>query len=282
MQMSAKVQGFWHAYSFIEMLRIRMQLFHLSLKPRRAVVCVMILSVMALASCAAKPEREAAEPAAAEEPVQEVDSAQQAQEAARERRRALVNRLLDQASDALANNRLTLPEHDNAYDSYSAVLLVDPGNEKAQAGLRSIVLAYAELIRDALRRGRLGEAQQLYRRALSYFPDNPLLEDLKQTVEEAQAQAERQQLRLAEQGVDSDKVDLPAQELARRSDAVKELLAKVAERVRDTDESVLIMARTDAEGRWIYKQMNEAVPGYRIRGDIRLASEPKLRLLPPL
>jgi hypothetical protein len=56
----------------------------------------------------------------------------------------------------------------------------------------------------------------------------------------------------------------------------------VAQRVRESDETVLILARTDAEGRWIYKVMRESVGEYRIRGDIRITREPALVLQPPI
>ena len=52
--------------------------------------------------------------------------------------------------------------------------------------------------------------------------------------------------------------------------------------MKNSGEFVLITSRTDDEGRWIYRQMQEAVPGYLVRGDIQLGSPPRVTLLPPL
>jgi hypothetical protein len=42
----------------------------------------------------------------------------------------------------------------------------------------------------------------------------------------------------------------------------------------------MIIARTDVEGRWIYQKMRDAVPGYRVRGDIKLGNPPRVQLVP--
>jgi hypothetical protein len=42
----------------------------------------------------------------------------------------------------------------------------------------------------------------------------------------------------------------------------------------------LIIARTDNEGRWIYQKMREVDPEFRVRGDIKLGSPPRVVLVP--
>jgi hypothetical protein len=79
-----------------------------------------------------------------------------------------------------------------------------------------------------------------------------------------------------------ERVPLPAQPLADKTDEVTQLLVQLAQRVRQSDESIMIYARSDAEGRWIYKTMKDAVGDYRIRGDIRIAQQPAIDLLSPL
>ncbi|MFC6981009.1 hypothetical protein [Microbulbifer taiwanensis] len=61
-----------------------------------------------------------------------------------------------------------------------------------------------------------------------------------------------------------------------------ELLRGAAQRIRRGELRVIIVARNDAEGRWIYQQLREAVPGYRVRGDIKLGSPPRLLLIQPV
>lgn len=210
-----------------------------------------------------------------------VDPLKAAREKARQRQ-AIIERLLDQAQEAVDDNRLTLPLHDNAYDRYAAVRILEPDNPQAVAGLESILLSYAELIRAALRKGNLAYSQQLLERAQSFYSGNSLLQDLAHDIQQAEALARQQAGLLQQQTAGSDEFLLPVKELTQKSPDVVELLTRIAERVRESRESVLILARTDAEGRWIYKQMNDAVPGYRIRGDIRIGASPKLQLLPPL
>jgi exopolysaccharide biosynthesis predicted pyruvyltransferase EpsI len=193
-----------------------------------------------------------------------------------------IDSLLSEAAAALADNRLTTPLHDNAYDRYRAVLLLQPDNRVAQTGLESVLLHYVDLVREALRDNQVSQAQQLLARSREYFPGNPLLEEVRAAVDQAQQKSRQRLQRLNEQDLVGAEFVLPPVELAKKSPEIIQFLAKIAERLRETDESVLIMARTDAEARWIYKQMKEAVPDYRIRGNVRLTSDPALQLLPPL
>ncbi|MEM9532227.1 MAG: bifunctional serine/threonine-protein kinase/formylglycine-generating enzyme family protein [Pseudomonadota bacterium] len=74
--------------------------------------------------------------------------------------------LLDDAAAALADNRLTTPVDDNAFDLYQSALSLDPENETALDGLRQIVRRYVALARSAIDRGRYDGAQTLARRAV--------------------------------------------------------------------------------------------------------------------
>lgn len=57
-------------------------------------------------------------------------------------------------------------------------------------------------------------------------------------------------------------------------------IAEVTNKVKETNSLVMIVARTDIEGRWIYQKMREAAPGYRVRGDIKLGSPVRIILEP--
>ncbi|WHI48901.1 hypothetical protein [Microbulbifer sp. VAAF005] len=76
-------------------------------------------------------------------------------------------------------------------------------------------------------------------------------------------------------------IGLPAGELAARSAGLVEQLQRVAGRIRSEQLRVIIVARSDAEGRWVYQQLREAVPGYRVRGDIKVGNPAKLILIKP-
>lgn len=234
-----------------------------------------ITLVAALAACAgAQPEivRPAEVEVTAEKPVPRVSQ-----------RQSTVQKLLAQADAAYDSGRYTQPEGDNAFDRYHAVLMLDPGNKKARAGLDALLLAYIDHVRSVMAAGQLSNAQDLLRRADTYFADAPLLQQVRDEIEQAKAAVNRQQEKVARADIlDGEQILLPDLELSQRSAEVIELLASLAARVRDSQESVMIMARNDREGRWIYKIMQEATADHRIRGDIRISRIPAVVLMPPL
>jgi hypothetical protein len=195
-----------------------------------------------------------------------------------QRQAALIAELLTAGDRALSADRLLLPLEDNAYDRFRAVLLLEPDNPVARSGLQAIVLRYLDMARTAAARSE-------YRQALSHIsmadqiePGSPLVEELEDSIREQQA---RQRAHRAV--VESDAEHLLDPELLRqRADEIVELLGEIARKVRASEESILIVARNDAEGRWIYQQMREAVPDYLVRGDITIGPRPRIQRLPPL
>ncbi len=79
--------------------------------------------------------------------------------------RARLQSLLDDASAALAANRLTTPADDNAFDLFQSALSLDPDNEVAQAGMEQIIRRYVRLAQRAVDRGRYQSALTLGNRA---------------------------------------------------------------------------------------------------------------------
>ena len=190
----------------------------------------------------------------------------------------VVDALLAQAERDVLAGRLTSPYGRNAYDRFQGVLRLQPGNIQAQSGLQLILMHYVSLGRSALKRDKPAQAKQWLALAQTITQTNPLLDELQAAIDESLLrQSERRSL--SKQG---DEILLKASDLSARNDAIKLLLQGVAARIRQSDESVLIVARTDAEGRWLYQQLRQAASGYRVRGDIRVEPTPKLRLLPPL
>lgn len=59
---------------------------------------------------------------------------------------AIVQRLLQSAEQALAADRLTVPESNNAFYFYSTILLADPANEMALQGIERVRQRYLALI----------------------------------------------------------------------------------------------------------------------------------------
>ncbi len=186
--------------------------------------------------------------------------------------------LLREAERALEQEHLTTPEHDNAYDRYLAVLQLDPGNQQATGGVQLIGQRYLALARSALAGSSIASAKRYLNRAQQILGENTLVAQLRNQIR----QTEKTMRAPVQAAHDANVIALPSTDLSHRDDLIKARLAEVAKQARDTDMAILIVARNDAEGRWIYKQMREAVEGYRLRGDIKIGHQPLIRLLPPM
>jgi len=181
-------------------------------------------------------------------------------------RQRTIETLLAEAESALQQGRLTLPLHDNAYDRFQAVALLEPGNTTAATGLQAILLTYMDRVQQAMAANRLQAAASELRQARQYFPVAEPLDLLAQELRKRGRNLET----VAAPADKGDRILLPAEPLSSRTEEIKSLLIQLAQRVQQSDETVIIHARSDAEGRWIYKTMREAVGEYRIRGDIRI------------
>lgn len=189
-----------------------------------------------------------------------------------------IEQWLSQADRALANDRLLSPLRDNAHDRYRAVLLYDPDNTRAISGLQAIALRYLDLARSAAARSALTQARGYLELADTVDPGNPLVEELRQSL-----QAQRERMASAEALSEEGKViSLNPLLLHQRAESLVEELHALARRVSKSGEFVLIVSRTDAEGRWIYQQMRDGASDYVLRGDIKLGSPPRIQLQPPL
>lgn len=96
--------------------------------------------------------------------------------AAATRADANVARLLSLAGIALSQGRLVEPEGQNAVELYRTVLLEDPGNEQAAAGLALAAGHLLARVEQSLAAGDLSTAAAALDAARSAAPDNPLLE----------------------------------------------------------------------------------------------------------
>ncbi len=193
----------------------------------------------------------------------------------------LVATLLAQGQRALSLDRLTMPENDNAFDRFSAVLLMAPEHEQARAGLDAIFFAYADRLREAIAIGKLKRAQRELDLLRRYFPEHPRLADLAATLTDAYTKAEQRRSvpsEPLEEGVEV--VDLDESAVTQKAESVVLQLQSLATRVQAEDFKILIFARSDAEGRWIYKVMKDYLGDYRIRGDIRLSKRTAVQLKP--
>lgn len=110
------------------------------------------------------------------EPGTETDGANPITNWARGKDLALPDRIqwhLAEAQQNLEALRLTTPLENNAYQHYRIVLVLDPKNAEAKAGMDKIVEYYDGLFTRALAEGRLQRASIYLRRVEAVMPDAP-------------------------------------------------------------------------------------------------------------
>jgi tetratricopeptide (TPR) repeat protein len=176
--------------------------------------------------------------------------------------------ILYAAKVAYADNRLMSPSGDNAYDRYIEVLQLDPGNTVALEGIQEIALRYINLADTATGQGRYDDAASLLARSARLNPDLPELEPA------------RERLRAARQNK-IESYNLNPEGLREQSLETMVQLAEIAQHIMRNEATFLINARSDEEGRWIYRIMREAVGGYRLRGNIDISGIPHILVTVP-
>jgi len=243
---------------------------------------VLLFSVV-LSACGAIATK-SSEPAATTPPEKDpaVTEAAPVRDPIQAAEQTLEQRLLARAEEAFRKGRLTSPTNKNAYDLFHSVLLLNPDNQTARSGLQAIMIRFSELIRDAMASSNYSSANALLKQAQIYFPGNSLLLDLQKDLRKQRTRYHQTVLNRPTEDLTVQEFPLPTDLLSDDREQLLPFLGSVAQRVKVTDESVMIYARTDSEGRWIYQQLKKAVPGYRVRGDIRLSKDPKIAILPPL
>ncbi|MFI2811785.1 MULTISPECIES: N-acetylglucosaminyltransferase [Microbulbifer] len=178
---------------------------------------------------------------------------------------------LARAEAAQRQGFLTRPPGASAFDYYLRVRQLDPDNRRAASGIQTIVIEFVERARDALRRRSFGEVNAYLNRADELAPDNPL-------VGEVRAQLARERSRASAGLPEGESVKLSPGALSAKSPEMVATLKDLAQRIRRENQRIIIIARQDAEGRWIYQKLREAVPGYRVRGDIKVGGTPQVIL----
>ncbi|MFO1388100.1 hypothetical protein [Cellvibrio sp.] len=191
----------------------------------------------------------------------------------------VINSLLSEADYCLSQNKLLNPISDNAHDRYRSVLLMDPENERAKTGLQTISLRLVDLARNAAKRGNLTEAQTMIRYARG-VDNNPVVQDAAETLRKqiASGGAPVERAYTPSEG----EVVLDAKLLQAKDPQLTAQLVGVAQKAKQTDQFVLITARTDADGRYIYQLLRNAVPGYLVRGDIKIGAPARVKLVKSL
>lgn len=188
----------------------------------------------------------------------------------------VVRMLLLNGEYTLSRDQLLTPVNDNAYDFFRAVLKLDPNNQRAKGGLQGIVMRYVDLARQAAARGNYSQATAMLNNARIVDPTNLLIKEVSVALSEQIKSAPP----VEPYRGGANEFLLEAALLGKDDPQIVARIAGIAQQLKATDSLAIIIARTDVEGRWIYQQMRAAVPGYRVRGDIKLGSPPRVQLVP--
>ena len=174
--------------------------------------------------------------------------------------------LLDAAERALADDRLLTPESDSALFYYKQAVALAPDHELAQEGFERIVERYLALATRAIERERWASARSMLDRARLVDADHVGIGALRRQVE-LLSNARRVVL------------DLSQAEVRNRRLGTMAKLTAFGLLARDPAARVTIRAGSDADGRWMYEQLNKVPGAPRIRGGIVIGIPPKVTIL---
>lgn len=102
-------------------------------------------------------------------------------------KRQTVERLLQQAENALAIGNLSEPADASAFSYYQEIERVDPGNHRVRDGFRRISDRYAELAEGEISAKRYAEAMRLVEKGMVVYPQSDRLAALQDRLESERA-----------------------------------------------------------------------------------------------
>jgi hypothetical protein len=228
-------------------------------------------SIVLLQACQSPPSKKKEEPKPIVQPVQTV-----LKRPVEPPMSTPVRLLILNGEYTLARDQLLTPANDNAYNYFRAALNLDPNNQRAKGGLQGIVMRYVDLARQAAARGNYAVANSMLNNARIVDRDNLLIKEVSAAISE--------QIKLAPPVESykggSNEFLLDINLLGKDDPQILARLAEIVNKLKTTNSLALIIARTDNEGRWIYQKMREVDPEFRVRGDIKLGSPPRVILEP--
>lgn len=165
--------------------------------------------------------------------------------------------LLERGDQAMKAGRLLTPIDDCAYDYYREALALAPDHPAAQHGLQRLAERFVGMAEQAAERGQFDAARSLLERARIVSPQL-------ESIAAAQAQIDLRS------SAPRSRIALDPAQLSAHDFGMATLLKSLGARAKARDAWVIIRARSDAEGRWIYQQMASAPGNRRIRAELTL------------
>jgi hypothetical protein len=172
--------------------------------------------------------------------------------------------LLSMAEEAFVENRLTTPLEDNAYLRYLQVLSIDPDNEKANQGIADIVEKYLAWSIENVSLARYRRARDYLNKARSVDENHPNIAAVENMVN-SYASGRTQTFELSRKSAEQKDADTASR------------LRAIAAEISRHDATIVIEAPSDATGRWIYQQLNEATE-MRVKARFEMTSRVRIHL----
>ena len=149
---------------------------------------------------------------------------------------------------------------------YHDILFQDPENEHALAGLTRLAEHFLVQAQTALDADQLLKADSMVSKARMIYPDYPPVATMAHQialVEKAERTRETLDWRL----------------VAQRSEKLAPKLKRLGRIAKEGDCRVTINVSNDAEGRWVFQQMNSASGSSRVRAQVKIASPAAVDIL---
>ena len=184
---------------------------------------------------------------------------------------------LGEAGWAFEQDKLTTPKNQSAYYYLARVLAKDPNNPQALVALEKIVQRYYELLQSSLAQDRLAQARVYLSRAKKVIPKHKQLTAMRALINSRAVQKQVAVISVPEASMPettvpamrNQKLLLPMTLVKQQDKMLAQWLVIVANKAQILQATMLIVAPTDAQARWIYQTMNGADPDQRIRANIK-------------
>ncbi|MGY8861084.1 MAG: hypothetical protein ACKVJ2_00475 [Pseudomonadales bacterium] len=184
---------------------------------------------------------------------------------------------LGEAGWAFEQDKLTTPKNQSAYYYLARVLAKDPNNPQALVALEKIVQRYYELLQSSLAQDRLAQARVYLSRAEKVIPKHKQLTAMRALIDGRAVQKQVAVMSVPEASMPettvpamrNQKLLLPTTLVKQQDKMLAQWLVIVANKAQSLQATMLIVAPTDAQARWIYQTMNGADPDQRIRANIK-------------
>ena len=177
-----------------------------------------------------------------------------------------IEAMLDAAEAAERQDHLIYPARGSAMSIYHDVLFQDPENVHAHTALTRLAEHYLVQAQTALDEDQLLKADSMVSKARMIYPDYPPVATMAHQIALVEA-AERT------------RETLDWRLVAARSQTLTPKLQRLGRIAKAGDCRVTINVSNDAEGRWVFQQLNSATGDTRVRAQVKIASPAAVDIL---